>query len=172
MDDQHNDHLYQIRHTCAHVLARSMLKLFPGTKLAIGPAIEDGFYQDFEPPRPITDKDLPRIEQEMRKFLAAGHTMSGRKASVEQARKSQKIHTYKLEIIDDLEREGKDITLYTLDDFVDLCRGGHVENTNEINPDAVKLTKVSGAYWRGDETKPMLTRIYGLAFEKPEELKA
>ncbi|MBI2426397.1 MAG: threonine--tRNA ligase [Candidatus Kerfeldbacteria bacterium] len=165
-------HVENIRHTCAHVLARSMLKLFPGTKLAIGPAIEHGFYQDFEPPRPITDKDLAAIEKEMRKFLAHGHGMTGEKVSVKEARESQKPHPYKLEIIDELEQEGKDITLYTMGDFVDLCRGGHVENTKEINPKAVKLTKVAGAYWRGDEKKPMLTRIYGLAFETPEELKA
>ncbi len=177
-----NSHLYRVRHSAAHVMAEAVLELFPEGKVAIGPAIADGFYYDFDLPRALTPEDLEVIEQNMKKIIKAGHPFQKEVISAEEAKKIFADQPFKLELIEGLELGGTDedgnpvdekpeISLYKQDTFVDLCRGPHVANTAEINPDAIKLLNVSGAYWRGDEKRPMLQRIYGTAWEKAEELQ-
>lgn len=166
------EQLSNLRHTCSHVLAAVLIKLYPGIKLGIGPVIEHGFYYDVDSPTPITDKDLPAIEKAMKKYISGSAAMTGEEVTVNEARDRQYDQPYKLELIDEFAEEGKKLTLYTLGDFTDLCKGGHLENTKQINADAIQLTHVAGAYWRGDEHKPMLTRIYGLAFASRQELDA
>jgi threonyl-tRNA synthetase len=168
---QSDDHVKAIRHCLAHLLAATVVEMYPGAKNSIGPAIENGFYQDFEMPQTISDEDLPAIEAKMREKLKTWNKFERRDVTPEEARKQFAWNPYKLELIDDFAKEGRDITLYTSGDFVDLCRGGHVGDSSEINPKAFKLTAVSGAYWRGDQTKQQLQRIYGVAFESEKELK-
>ena len=175
--------LYKIRHSAAHVMAQAVVELFPEAKYTIGPPIENGFYYDFDLPRPLTPEDLKAIEKRMRKILAGNHDFVKKVVSAEEAREIFKDQPYKLELIDGLESGGFDeygnpleekpeISLYIHNGFVDLCRGPHVSNTSEINPKAVKLMSVAGAYWRGDEKNPMLQRIYGTAWETKEDLDA
>lgn len=170
MDSDEKNYLERMRHTASHVLAQAVLKLYPDTKLGIGPAIENGFYYDFELSEPITNEDLPKIEKEMRKIIKQGlpmhQIMMSREDAQEYYKKTDQI--YKLELLNEL--EGKEFSFYITgeNDFADLCRGPHVENTKEIG--AVKLTKTAGAYWRGDEKNKMLTRIYGTAFHTENEL--
>jgi len=163
-------------------MAQAVLEKFPGAKIAIGPAIEDGFYYDFDLPRPLTPEDLEQIEKRMRQIIQGEYPFQCQVVSAEEARQRFKDQPYKLELIDGLEKGGFDengeplaekpvISLYTHDTFTDLCRGPHLDNTREINPEAVKLMNVAGAYWRGDEHRPMLQRIYGTAWNTPEELK-
>ncbi len=163
------------RHTLAHLLAAAVLELYPGAKPTIGPAIDNGFYYDFEFPadkRP-TEESLKELEKKMRKLLPSWSAMSGREVGAKEAKETFKDNPYKLELIADLETKGEKITLYTAGSFTDLCRGGHAENpAAEIPADSFKLSHLAGAYWRGDETKPMLTRIYGLAFESKTALEA
>lgn len=159
-----------IRHSASHVLAEAILKLYPGTKFGIGPAIEDGFYYDFQLPTPVQPEDLPAIEKEMRRIISSGAEFKRSEVSKAEARKIFADQPFKLELIDGLE-DGT-ISLYEQDGFVDLCRGPHVENVREIRPDSFKLRAVAGAYWRGDEKRPMLTRIYGYAFASKAELEA
>ena len=162
--------LESMRHSASHVLAQAVLKLYPDTKLGIGPAIENGFYYDFDFSEPITNEDLPKIEKEMKKIIKQGlpftKIMMSREDAEQYLKKTGQI--YKLELLNDL--EGKEFSFYITGDneFADLCRGPHVENTKEIG--AVKLTKTAGAYWRGDEKNKMLTRIYGTAFPTENEL--
>lgn len=176
--------LYRIRHSAAHVMAQAVLEKFPDAKIAIGPPIEDGFYYDFDLPRPLTEEDLAEIEARMREIIREGHDFTRREVSAEEARALFADQPYKLELIDGLERGGLDeygektsdpavISTYRQDTFEDLCRGPHVANTREINPDAVSITfkAPAGAYWRGDENREMLTRIYGTAWETPAELE-
>lgn len=174
--------LYRIRHSAAHVMAQAVMEQFPGAKIAIGPAIEDGFYYDFDLPRTLTPEDLEKIEKRMRQILQGKHEFKRKVVSADEAREMFKDQPYKLELIEGLEKGGIDehgeplqdraeITVYQHDTFVDLCRGPHVENTSEINPQAIKLMSVAGAYWRGDEHNPMLQRIYGTAWEKPKDLE-
>ena len=174
--------LYRIRHSAAHIMAQAVLEMFPEAKYTIGPPIENGFYYDFDLPRALTPEDLAAIEKRMRQVIAGRYPFQRKVVSAEEARRIFKDQPYKLELIDGLEQGGFDeygnpleekpeITLYTHDDFIDLCRGPHVENTGKINPTAVKLLNVAGAYWRGDEHRPMLQRIYGTAWETPQELK-
>lgn len=170
MDNQ--DYLYQLRHTAAHVLAAVLKKMYPGLTLAIGPAIEHGFYYDVDSPIPITDKDLPKIEKEMKALIKAGAEMKRADVSEEEARAHFEDAPYKLELIDEFTKENKSLTEYILGDFIDLCKGGHLDNANEIPLDGLKLTHVAGAYWRGDENNKMLTRVYGLAFKNKQQLKA
>lgn len=167
-----DEKLHTIRHSCAHVMAEAILKLFPGTKIAIGPAIDNGFYYDFDFPTDtkFTEENFPAVEKEMRKIIAGNHDFIRREVSKEEALKLFSDQTYKTELINDLP-EGETITTYEQDGFIDLCRGPHVSNTKEINGQAFKLHKIAGAYWRGDSDRPMLTRIYALCFEKPNELK-
>lgn len=161
-----------IRHTLAHVLAAAVLKKFPKAKLGIGPVIENGFYYDFKLPRPISNDDLPELGKEMRRIIAQGLPVTGKKITPAQAKKVFKDQPFKLDLIKEFAKGRKQLTTYALGDlFTDLCKGGHADTTRAINPDAFTLTHVAGAYWRGSEKNPQLTRIYGLAFVTKEELK-
>jgi threonyl-tRNA synthetase len=174
--------LYRVRHSTSHVMAQAVLEMFPGqAKIAIGPAIENGFYYDFDLPRPLTPDDLAQLEQRMRQILDGDHPFVRRELSAEEARRLFADQPYKLELIDGLEHGGLDehgnetdeapiLSTYSHDTFTDLCRGPHVQNTREINPLGVHLLSVAGAYWRGDEKRPMLQRIYGTAWDSPEAL--
>lgn len=168
--NQSAEKLQTIRHSTAHIMAEAVTNLFPGTKFAIGPSIDNGFYYDFQLPRPITGEDLPAIEKEMRKLISMNKKFTRKVVSKAEALEFFKEQPFKKELIEDLP-EGEEISLYDQDGFVDLCRGPHVESTKELNAQAFKLMKTAGAYWRGDENRPMLTRIYGTAWEKPAELK-
>ena len=168
--NQSAEKLQTIRHSTAHIMAEAVTNLFPGTKFAIGPSIDNGFYYDFQLPRPITGEDLPAIEKEMRKLISINKKFTRKVVSKAEALEFFKDQPFKKELIEDLP-EGEEISLYDQDGFVDLCRGPHVESTKELNAQAFKLMKTAGAYWRGDENRPMLTRIYGTAWEKPAELK-
>ncbi|MDP3729788.1 MAG: threonine--tRNA ligase [bacterium] len=165
--------LDEIRHSLAHILAAAVLKKYPDTQLGIGPVIENGFYYDFKFTRPISEADLGEFEKEMRQLVKASLPFSGKKITPVQAGKTFKGQPFKLDLIKEFTKDKKPLTLYTTGDvFTDLCRGGHVKNTSEINPDSFKLTKLAGAYWRGDEKNPMLTRIYAVAFNTKQELDA
>ena len=166
-----NDQLQNNRHSLAHLLAAAVIKLYPGTKRTIGPAVDNGFYYDFEFKEPITEKDLPKIEKEMKKLLKTWSTFERREISADEAREIFKDNPYKLELINEFSKEGQTLTMYKSSQyFEDLCRGGHAEDMSKIDPDSFKLSKIAGAYWRGDEKNKMLTRIYGLAFESKVEL--
>ncbi len=165
-----SEQLQRIRHTASHVMAMAVQKLFPKAQVTIGPWIENGFYYDFDSPEPFTDKDLKAIQKEMVKILRRKLPMIREEVSREEAKQRiEKLgEPYKLEILEGLQEP---ITIYHLaDQWWDLCAGPHVENTSEINPDAIELESVAGAYWRGDETKAQLQRIYGTAWETPEQL--
>ncbi len=166
-----------IRHSLAHLLAASVLKRFPKAKLGIGPTIENGFYYDFLLPRGLTPDDLKEIEKEMMKFALAKLPFSGKKVTAIEAKKLFSVkggeQPFKLDLIKELVKEKKPLTIYKTGTILtDLCKGGHVKNTSEINVDAFKITKTAGAYWRGDEKNQQLQRIYGLAFETKNELEA
>ncbi len=176
--------LYRVRHSAAHVMAQAVTEMFPAgeAKVAIGPPIDDGFYYDFDLPRALTPEDLEKIEQRMREIIKGDFTFERRVLSADEAREIFRDQQYKIELIDGLEEGGLDeygepikekpeISIYTQDTFVDLCRGPHVDRTSEINPDAIKLLNVAGAYWRGDESRPMLQRIYGTAWTSADELE-
>jgi threonyl-tRNA synthetase len=169
--DDRDDRLYRIRHSAAHLMAEAVVEKFPHVKLAIGPPIEDGFYYDFDLPRTLTGEDLADIEKRMRRISKGAHRFDRTVISRAEAERRFADQPYKLEIIADLPAD-EEISLYTQDTFTDLCRGPHVENTNELQPAAIKLTSVAGAYWRGDEKRAMLQRIYGTAWESKEELDA
>ncbi|MDY3754824.1 MAG: threonine--tRNA ligase [Treponema sp.] len=171
MTIEQKERLEIIRHSTSHVMAEAVLKLFPGSKVAIGPAVENGFYYDFELTRPITQEDLPAIEKEMRKILSSNKDFQRKELSRAEAKAMFADQPYKLELIDGLPEDAT-ISIYNQGDFTDLCRGPHVCNTKEINAQSFKLMKTAGAYWRGDVSRPMLTRIYGTAWEKPADLKA
>lgn len=171
MTIEQKERLEIIRHSTSHVMAEAVLKLFPGSKVAIGPAVENGFYYDFELTRPITQEDLPAIEKEMRKILSSNKDFQRKELSRTEAKAMFADQPYKLELIDGLPEDAT-ISIYNQGDFTDLCRGPHVCNTKEINAQSFKLMKTAGAYWRGDVSRPMLTRIYGTAWEKPADLKA
>ena len=160
-----------IRHSLAHLLGAAVLDLYPGSKLAIGPAIDDGFYYDIDVQGVISDNDLSKIEKRMREILKTWKTFEGREVSASEAKEIFPNNPYKKEIINELTEKGEKITLYTSGNFTDLCRGGHVENAKNIKPNAFKLSRVAGAYWRGDEKNPQLTRIYGYAFATKDELQ-
>ncbi len=169
------ENIYKIRHSLSHLLAAAVLEFYPETKLAIGPAIDNGFYYDFDlsaqQDLSISDKDLGKIEQKMREILKKWSTFEKKEISIEEAKKLFANNPYKLELITDLEKDGSQPTVYISGDFTDLCAGPHVEDTKEIPKDAFKLDRIAGAYWRGDEKNKMLTRIYGLAFESKEKLQ-
>ena len=166
-----DEHLQTVRHSLAHVMAEAISHLFPGAEFAIGPAIENGFYYDIDfKEKKITEEDFPAVEKEMRKILAGNFDFVRKELSRDEALKLFEGHQYKTELINDLPADAT-ISIYTQDDFTDLCRGPHVSNTKEINAQAFKLTKLAGAYWRGDSDRPMLTRVYAVAFEKPNDLK-
>ena len=161
-----------VRHSCAHVMAEAILKLYPGTKIAIGPAIDNGFYYDFEFTKDtkFTETDFPAVEKEMRRIIAGNFDFVRNEVSKDEALKIFADQPYKVELINDLP-DGETITTYQQDTYIDLCRGPHVANTKEINGQAFKLDKIAGAYWRGDSNRTMLTRVYALCFSKPNDLK-
>jgi threonyl-tRNA synthetase len=165
------EQLERMRHSTAHVMAEAVMQVFPGAKFAIGPSIEDGFYYDFDLPRPLTPEDLETIEARMGEIIKARHPFRREEISRQEALERFADQPYKVELITDLP-EDEVLSIYTQGGFTDLCRGPHVENTKQINPKAFKLLKVAGAYWRGDENRPMLQRIYGTAWTGAEELKA
>ena len=174
--------LYRIRHSSAHIMAQAVLEIFPDGHVAIGPPIEDGFYYDFELPRPLTEEDLASIEERMRVIIKGKFPFTRREVTADEAKKLFAAQPYKIELIEGLEKGGLDeygnktseapvITTYKQDTFEDLCRGPHVANTGEINPDAIKLMSIAGAYWRGDSDREQLQRIYGTAWESAEQLE-
>jgi threonyl-tRNA synthetase len=156
-----------LRHTAAHVLAYAVQDLFPDAKPTIGPAIENGFYYDFDRPEGFTPEDLAALQTRMREIVAADYPMTGRRVSREEAIEAFSDNPYKVELARGI-ADGEPITLYTIGDFTDLCRGGHAHSTGAIG--AVELESVAGAYWRGDAKNPMLQRIYGTAFPTQQEL--
>lgn len=164
------EHLEQLRHSLAHLLAAAVLKLRPDAKRTIGPAIENGFYYDFEFSEPLTEADLPKIEKQMKKMLTTWKSFDRREMAVADVKKEFADNPYKLELIDEFTTAGQTLTVYQSGEFRDLCRGNHADNFNKIDPASFKLDKVAGAYWRGSEKNKMLTRIYGLAFASKEEL--
>jgi threonyl-tRNA synthetase len=161
-----------IRHDCAHVMAEAVQELFPGTQVTIGPVIENGFYYDFDPKTPFTPEDLPVIEKKMREIMGRNKPFTKQVWTRDKAREvfAAKGEKYKLELIDTV-KSGEDLKIYAQGDWFDLCRGPHMASTGQIGS-AFKLMKVAGAYWRGDSTKPMLSRIYGTAWQSQEELDA
>ncbi|MGH3012409.1 MAG: threonine--tRNA ligase [Gaiellaceae bacterium] len=167
-DREDPDALYVLRHSAAHLLAEAARRLYPGTKVAIGPPIENGFYYDFEFPGPVTEEALGRLEEEIRREIAEGRAWERRESSRDEARAyfEEAGEPYKVELVDTADG---DISIYEQGDFVDLCRGPHLQNAEPIR--AVKLLSLAGAYWRGDETKPQLTRVYGTAFFDPQDLE-
>ncbi len=195
MPKQHNmpEQLFKIRHSLAHIMAQAVTERYPDARPTIGPPVENGFYYDFAVPQPFTPEDLAAFEQRMKEIIQKGVVFQRKEVSAEEARRLFAGNPFKLELIEGLvsgagddmgesEEETPDsqsaagnsqsvISIYTHDTFTDLCRGPHVASTREINPQAFKLTASSGAYWRGDEHNPMLQRIYGVAFETPQELQ-
>lgn len=188
-----DEKLEHARHTLAHLLGASVLELWPDTKLTIGPAIDNGFYYDFEFSTPISDKELQKIEKRMRESLKKWEIFHKIEVTPGEAKNIFAGNPYKLELIEEIEKKGEKITLYysgpkstmpgaesvkansyklTANSFIDLCRGGHAENpAQDIDKSSFKLERVAGAYWKGDEKNKMLTRIYGLAFNTKEELE-
>ena len=164
------ERLYRIRHTLAHVMAEAVLKKFPDTKIAIGPPIKDGFYYDFGFSQALQEEQIAEIEESMRNILAGRHNLEKTLVSRNEARQLFAQQPYKLELIEGI-AEDEELSLYTVNGFTDLCRGPHVENTEKINGLGFKLLRIAGAYWRGDSTRPMLTRIYGTAWEDPKGLR-
>ena len=158
--------LQKMRHSASHVLAMAVLKLRPGSKLAIGPPIEDGFYYDFDLPEPIREEDLPKLEAKIREIVAQDYKFEHLHLSRKEAEKTLKDQPYKLELLADIPDDP--VSFYKSGDFIDLCIGPHVASTGKIGP--IKLLTVAGAYWKGSEKNRMLTRIYGTAFETQKEL--
>jgi threonyl-tRNA synthetase len=187
--NQHADRLHRLRHSSAHVMAQAVRERFEGeggkVSLGVGPATADGFYYDFLLPRTLSDDDLGWIEERMRQIIADDYPFVMHELSNEEARRSFAEEPFKLELIDGIEAGNVDdngeplppdqataLTVYQHDGFVDLCRGPHVDRTGDIDPRALRLLGVAGAYWRGDERRPMLQRIYGTTWERPEDLEA
>lgn len=168
---QEGDDLHRLRHSVSHVMAQAVLELFPEGKVAIGPSIEDGFYYDFDLSRALTTEDLGQIEVRMKEIIKGKHVFLREEISREEALLRFGDQPYKLELIEEMP-EDEVISIYTHDTFTDLCRGPHVENTSRIDPSAIQLMSVAGAYWRGDERLPMLQRVYGTAWRNRKELKA
>ncbi|HEY4753838.1 MAG TPA: hypothetical protein VIH37_11170, partial [Candidatus Limnocylindrales bacterium] len=166
-----------MRHSTAHVMAEAVLDLFPGARLGIGPAVENGFYYDFDLPRALTPDDLAAIEKQMAESVAADHAFARREVPFDEGRavEAEAGQPFKVEILDDLAKKAADtgepmpaVSFYEHGPFRDLCKGPHVASTGKIGP--FKLLSVAGAYWRGDEKRPMLQRIYGTVWETQEQL--
>lgn len=182
MSTPNHDVLRPLRHSAAHIMAQAVLEIFPDAKFGIGPAIEDGFYYDFDLPRPLTPEDLPIIEERMRSSIAHKNPFVHSELSIADARAKFQGQPYKLELIDAIakgelgthgETEAKPsetVSIYSHNGFTDLCAGPHVPDTGKVPADAFKLTGIAGAYWRGSEKNPQLTRIYGTAWETKKEL--
>jgi len=159
------------RHSLAHVLAAAVLKLYPEAKLGMGPAIEDGFYYDFDLPQPISVDELPKIEEKMREIIESSPEFVKSDLPIEDAKNKFKNQPLKIEIIEDIGKEGaENVGVYQTNDFEDVCQGPHIESTSGIDPNAFKLTRVAGVYWKSDENNKQLQRIYGVAFNSKEEL--
>jgi threonyl-tRNA synthetase len=166
-----NEKLPALRHTLAHLMAAAVLELYPDALPTIGPSIDNGFYYDFQFKTPIAETDLKDIEKRMRKLLPSWKSVEHTEVSKEDAVKHFAANQFKVELIDEIHNKGEKITFYTMSKFTDLCRGGHMESpAQEIPSDCFKLSKIAGAYWRGNEANAQLTRIYGLAFENKEKL--
>ncbi len=173
-----SENLEHLRHSLAHLLGAAVLELYPTAKLTLGPAVADGFYYDVKFDVPIGTNELAAIEEKMKQLLPTWKEVSSREVSKEEALELYKDNEFKRELIEEIAARGEPITLYTMgnstlsgaEGFTDLCRGGHIEDLSTIDPGSFKLDRVAGAYWRGDEKNPMLTRIYGLAFESREKL--
>lgn len=163
--------LDNIRHSCAHLLAAAVLKLYPDTKLTIGPAIENGFYYDFDFKKPLSEEDLPKIEAQMKNLLTGWEGFEKSTLTPKEAKLRFKNNGYKSELVDEIIKNKEEITLYKSGDFEDLCAGGHSENPKK-DIAAFKLLSIAGAYWRGNEKNKMLTRIYGTCFPSQKELEA
>ncbi|HMR55414.1 MAG TPA: threonine--tRNA ligase, partial [Candidatus Doudnabacteria bacterium] len=176
------------QHSLAHLLAAAVLEKFPDAKLGVGPAIENGFYYDFVLPTSLSPDDLPAIEARMKELAKANLGFEHQEMNFAEAKSffEQRNQPFKVELINDIEKFGSTkleeqmdeidnsngkVSLYQTGEFIDLCRGGHIENTSELDVDAFMLEKIAGAYWRGDEKNPMMTRIYGLAFESKADLE-
>ena len=172
--NKQNNNVEIIRHSLSHVLAAAVKELWPKVKFAIGPAIDNGFYYDFDfGKEKITENDLVKIEKKMKYIIKQNLKFEKSEMPIATAIKKEEAdkQEYKVDLLKELKKEkAKTVSYYKLGDFIDLCRGPHVESTNKINPDAFKLTKLAGAYWRGDEKNKMLTRIYGVAFASKKEL--
>ena len=170
--------LETIRHTTSHIMAQAVKRLFPNAKLGIGPSIDEGFYYDLDLPVSLTDEDLEKIFAEMKTIISQNLPITRKELSADKAREllQSQGEIYKLELLDELseiaKNEGETITFFEQGEFSDLCRGPHLQSTGMVNPDAAKLLSVAGAYWRGDEKRPMLQRIYGTAWEKVADLEA
>ena len=162
------ENIENIRHSLSHLMAQAVLEFFPKTKLGFGPAIENGFYYDFQMAKPLEEKDLVNIEEKMKELILQNQKFTKKNITKLAAKKLFKDQPYKLELIKEL--QGKTVSIYANGTFTDLCKGPHVANTNEIKPNTFKLTKIAGAYWKGSEKNKMLTRIYGLAFDTEKEL--
>ncbi len=164
------------RHSLAHLLASAVLEQFPDAQLGVGPVIEHGFYYDFLLPRALTPEDLPKLQSRMQELAKQKLGFERQEISFDEARAffQERNQPFKIELITDLEQAGEvqNVSLYKTGEFIDLCRGGHVENTSEIDPKSFALDRISGAYWRGDQANPQMQRIYGLAFENKAELDA
>ncbi|MDQ5957429.1 MAG: threonyl-tRNA synthetase [Patescibacteria group bacterium] len=174
-DNQKN--LECTRHTLAHLLASSVQKLYADTNLTLGPAIDNGFYYDieFKNKKPGTEEELKQLTDKMREYIKIGGEFTHQEATEQEARDIFKDNKFKLELIDEIVKRGEKITLYTInfkngEKFLDLCRGGHVEHIEDIDEFSFEISKIAGAYWKGDEKREQLTRIYGLAFENQEAL--
>ncbi len=163
------DYLEHLRHSCAHLLAAAVLELYPDAKRTIGPAIENGFYYDFEFSSPITEADLPKIEEKMHQLVRDWKGFEREEVSAEEAKERYEDNPYKVELINEFSGEGQTLTFYKSGNYEDLCRGGHIEDPQK-ELKAFKLLSIAGAYWRGNEKNKMLTRIYGTAFPTQEEL--
>lgn len=167
------EQLPALRHSLAHLLGAAVQLLYPNSKLTLGPAVDDGFYYDIafsKEDTALTEADLSRIEATMKKMLPTWQHVDHATVSPEEAYALYKDNPFKTELISEIVEKGEAITLYTMGEFTDLCRGGHIDNLSVIDPDCFKLDRIAGAYWRGNEKNPMLTRIYGLAFENKEAL--
>ena len=161
-----------LRHSLAHLLAAAVLELWPDTKRTIGPPIENGFYYDFQFSKPINEPDLIKIEQKMREILPKWDKFARSEHTGAEAKKAFSDNPFKKELIDEFSKEGQNVSFYKSGNYVDLCRGGHLSSMKKVSPDCFKLTHMAGAYWRGNEKNPQLTRIYALAFPAKKELDA
>lgn len=166
------DVLHGLRHSAAHMLAAAVLQLYPDTKLGTGPVVENGFYYDLLPTQPITEADLDKIEVVMRQIIGGNHDFVKELVTVDKAKQFFHDQPFKCELIDKFSAAGRDLTLYHSGPFTDLCEGGHAQNTSELSNVGFKLTKLAGAYWQADEKNPQMTRIYGVLFPSPKELRA
>jgi threonyl-tRNA synthetase len=169
---EQSEQLQNKRHSLAHLLAAAIMELYPDAKRTIGPAIDNGFYYDFDFAKPISDADLEKIENKMREILPTWDTFSRSELTADEAKAQYPDNEYKHELIEEFTKDGGTVSFYQSGNFSDLCRGGHAQSMKDIDPQSFKLDKIAGAYWRGDSKNKMLTRVYGLAFNTKEELDA